>query len=112
MTILGGATYRASARFELKRLDELTPEQRQPFQELALDDDFYGLLFPRTAALTVKAVGRDVAALLATLASPSRLGTTALGADDVIDLVLDGVLEIEHGGAFVSGAGALAIVCA
>ena len=110
MTILE-ATYRASGRFELKRLDELTPEQRQPFQELALDDDFYGLLFPRTASLTVKAVGRDVAALLATLASPSRLGTTALGADDIIDLVLDGVLEIEHDGTFVSGADALAVVC-
>src|SRR6185436_4242467 len=89
------ATFRASERFALKRLDELTPEQRRPFEELTRDDDFYGLLVPRTAsAATVKSVGSDVAALLRALAAPARLGPAALDRDDVIDLVLDGVLEI------------------
>jgi len=106
------ATFRASERFALKRLDELTPEQRRPFEELTRDDDFYGLLVPRTAsAATVKSVGSDVAALLRALAAPARLGPAALDRDDVIDLVLDGVLEIEHGGGFVSGADAMPIVC-
>jgi hypothetical protein len=105
------ATYRTSARFELKRLDELTPEQRQPFDELARDAGFYGLLIPRTPSMTVKSVGADVAALLAALRTPSTLGRVPFDADDIVDFVLDGVLEIEHGGHFVSGAEALPIVC-
>jgi hypothetical protein len=105
------ATYRTSARFELKRLDELTPEQRQPFDELARDAGFYGLLIPHAASMTVKSVGPDVAALLAALRTPSPLGPVPFDADDIVDFVLDGVLEIEHDGRFVSGAEALPVVC-
>src|SRR4051794_23439865 len=106
------ATFRTAARFELKRLDELAPEQRQPFEELARDDDFYGLLIPRSAsAATVKSVGRDVAALLRAHATPARLNGTALDRDEIIDLVLDGILEVEEGGEFVAGADALPALC-
>ncbi len=100
--------FRASARFALKRLDDLPPEQRKPFEELTRDEDFYGLLVPQSRpAATIKAVGREVAALFRGLASPAPLEVT----DDVIDLVLDGVLEVTDNGHFVCGADALPILC-
>src|SRR5262245_55833243 len=100
--------FRASAHFELKRLDELPLEQRKPFEELTRDADFYGLLVPHSRpAATIKAVGRDMAALFRTLASPGPVYVT----DAVIDLVLDGVLEVRDDGHFVCGADALPILC-
>jgi len=106
------ARFRANARFELKRLDELSPEQRQPFDELTRDADFYGLLIPRSpAAANIKSVSGELAALLNTLVTPSCLEGTTLERDDVVDLVLDGVLEIEDDGDFVCGADDLPIVC-
>ena len=99
---------RTSPRFELKRLDELSPEQRAPFEELTRDDAFYGLLIPRPPATgTIKAVDRETAAMLTALATPSPVEELA---GDVVDLVLDGVLEIEHDGDFVCGADALPIL--
>ena len=101
-------TIRTSSRFELKQLAELTPEQREPFRELEADQDFFGLLVPRGgAAMNIKSVGHDTAALLRRLSQPSPLDAD----DDVIDLVLDGVLEIESDGDFLSGADALAVLC-
>src|SRR5262249_54485928 len=100
--------FRASAQFELKRLDDLSPEQRKPFEELTRDADFYGLLVPQSRpAATIKAVGRDVAVLFRGLSSPAPLDVT----DDIIDLVLDGVLEVRDDGHFVCGADALPILC-
>jgi hypothetical protein len=92
----------------LKRLDELTPEQRKPFDELTRDATFYGLLVPRaSSAATIKSVDTELASLLRGLETPSSIDAD----DDIIDLVLDGVLEVEDGGEFVSGADALPIVC-
>src|SRR5690242_5930202 len=80
------ARFRASARFELKQLAELTAEQREPLRELESDPSFFGLLVPRdTAGANVKAVGGETAALLRRLAAPAPLAVD----DDVIDLVLD-----------------------
>src|SRR5436305_8860034 len=101
-------TIRTSARFELKQLADLSPEQREPFRELEADQDFFGLLVPRGgAAMNIKSVGHDTAALLRRLSHPSALDAD----DDVIDLVLDGVLEIESDGGFLSGADALPVLC-
>lgn len=103
--------FRSTALLELKRLDELTPEQKEPFVELEADEDFYGLLIPRPGvALNVKSVGAQTAALFRDLAAPARIAPEVLADDeyrnDLIDLVLDSVLEIESGDAFVSGADA------
>ncbi len=95
---------RASPRFELRRLDELTPEQRAPFAELESKDGFYGLLVPRPPfEANVKSIAADGAALFRSLASPGSIPVD----DEVIDLVLDGVLEVAHGDDFHWGAGAL-----
>jgi hypothetical protein len=105
------ARFRSSPRFALKRLDELPPAQRQPFEELTHDAGFYGLLVPRPpSSATIKSVGHEIAALLLALASPAPLDGLCVDRDDVVDLVLDGILEIEHEGDFVCGADALPLV--
>jgi hypothetical protein len=95
---------RASPRFDLRRLDELTSEQRAPFAELEQNDGFYGLLVPRPPfEANVKSIAADGAALFRSLASPGAVSID----DEVIDLVLDGVLEVAHDDGFHWGAGAL-----
>jgi len=94
---------------ELKQLAELSAEQREPLLELESDPDFYGLFIPAPPlTMNLQAVARQTADLFRTLASPSTLDAAiAAGA---IDLVLDGILEIESGAGFVSGADALTLL--
>jgi hypothetical protein len=113
---LSDLRFRTSRSIELKLLGELAPEQRQPFLDLESDPDFFGLLIAKPPlSMNLKSVARQTAALIQSLAAPSRLEAALLVDDDsladVVDLVLDGILEIENGGHFVSGADALAIVC-
>jgi hypothetical protein len=107
--------FRSSPELDLKRLEELPPEQQNAFGELRRDADFYGLLVPRAAgSASIKSVGSQTAGLFRSLAAPARLDASLLDdasyRDDIVDLVLDGVLEIEIGGAFCSGADAFRIV--
>jgi hypothetical protein len=99
--------FRATPTLALRRLDELPEEHRAALRELQEDADFYGVLVPLDAAATLKSVARETAELFLSLATPAHLDNVDDDRDDdTIDLVLDGVLEIEHGGAFVSGADA------
>ncbi|MCU1348547.1 MAG: hypothetical protein JWO56_1577 [Acidobacteria bacterium] len=111
--------FRASPHVELKQLAELAPEQREPFRELESDVDFYGLFVPRPPlTMNLKSVARQTAELFRTLSTPSHLDAALLADDedrgDVIDLVLDGILEIESptgsDTTFVSGADALPLL--
>ncbi|HEY6136170.1 MAG TPA: hypothetical protein VI670_00230 [Thermoanaerobaculia bacterium] len=101
--------YRASPHIELKRLRDLSAEQREAFLELKDDPDFYGLFIPRPPLLTnLKSVSRQTATLFRKLAKPSPL--TARAAAGAVDLVLDGILEVEGHGGFVFGADALPLL--
>ena len=100
---------RSSGAFELRRLSDLSPDQAKAFAELERDADFHGLLVPRTpATASIKSVGSQAASLFRSLAEPAPLAIDADDAwrADVIDLVLDGVLEIEDDRGFVCGADA------
>jgi hypothetical protein len=108
--------FRSSPFIDLRQLADLAPEQREPFLELESDASFYGLFVPRPPlTMNIKSVARQTAELFRSLSTPSHIDTTLLEDDesrnDVVDLVLDGVLEIERDGDFVSGADALAFVC-
>ena len=92
--------FRATPSLALRRLDELPMEQQAALRELQEDANFYGVLVPLDAAATLKSVPRETAELFRSLATPSPLDAVD---DDTIDLVLDGVLEIEQDGTFVSG---------
>jgi hypothetical protein len=115
MPSLDQIRFRSSPHVELKQLADLPSEQREPFLELESDPDFYGLFIPRPPlTMNLKAVARQTAELFRTLAEPSHLDSAQLAdehhAADVVDLVLDGILEIESGDGFVCGADALALL--
>ncbi len=106
---------RANRAFELVLFDRLPVAERQALAGLARDPEHYGVLRPRPASgLGLKAVDRETALLLLTLARPGplpayvrdRLGEAGAAAM-VARLVADGVLEVEREpGRFVSGAAA------
>jgi hypothetical protein len=107
--------FRSSRALELKRIHELPREQQTALAELQRDGDFYGVLVPRIpGSAGLKSVGRAAAELMLSVAEPSTLDPAQLADDawreDVIDLVLDGILEIEHEGRFVYGADAFSIL--
>ena len=110
MIDLRTATFRASPAYELVVADRLSPAERDQLAVLDPDPELYGLLRPRDdAALDPRAVSRDTALLFLTLQAPGRLPAfaeqVAEGSLDsaIANLVLDGVLEVEHRREFVSG---------
>jgi hypothetical protein len=108
MPTLEKIRFRSNPLVELKRLDSLPEEQREPFRELEADPDFYGLFVARPPlVMTIKTAPWQTAALFQSLAAPARVDGAL--AESLVDLVLDGVLEIEGDDGFVSGADALAL---
>jgi hypothetical protein len=111
-----GRVFRANPVYELALWDRLAPGERAALERLRDDPDFYGILRPREAGsgLGVKSVDRETALLFLTLREPGGLPSyvrSVLGeaaGRTVARLVADGILEIEEGGAFVSGPAAFA----
>jgi len=108
MPALHELRFRSNPHVELKRLEDLAPQQREPFRELERDPDFYGLFVAKPPlAMNVQSVARQTAELFHSLRTPAGVAID----DDMIDLVLDGILEIESNDGFISGADALTLVC-
>lgn len=110
--------FRSSDTYQLVLADRLSAAERKALGELVDEPSMYGILRPAPGTPgttgTVKTVDTDTALLLLTLreAGPlpafvRRSGEPSVVAERITDLVLDGVLEIEHRGAFRSGAAAL-----
>lgn len=111
MSSLHEIRLRSSRCVELKRLGDLAAADRERFLELESDPDFYGLFVPRPPlTMNLKSVARQTAELFQALATPAPLGQEQ-PIDDVIDLVLDGILEMESADGFVCGADALPLLC-
>jgi hypothetical protein len=112
-----GRVFRASPLYELVPFERLTAAERQSLAAIAAEIEeeagAYGLLRPRTAAsgLGVKSADRDTALLFLTLREPLpayvRRAFGDAGLRAVARLVADGVLEVDGGDGFVSGAAAL-----
>ena len=107
------ATFRANPNYELVLFDRLPPEQREMLGRLRNAPDFYGVLLARGAPdLGIKSVCRETALLYLTLREPGPLPAyvrATLGErcnQEIAQLVLDGVLEIQRDGAFVTRADA------
>lgn len=117
MPCLNEIRFRSSPFIDLKQLGDLSAEDQEKFRDLQKDPDFYGLFLPKPPlTINLKAVARQTAELFQSLSSPARLHDAILddreSAADVVDLVLDGILEIESGDGFISGADALPMLCA
>jgi hypothetical protein len=109
---------RANPAFELVLFDRLSEGERRLLAGLARDPDHYGVLRPRHGSgLGIKAVDRETALLVLTLARPGPLPAyvrARLGDQEaqraLVRLVADGVLEIEQEeGRFVSGPAAIGL---
>ena len=114
MGILQRARLRANPGYELVLLDRLGDAEQELVGEI--DEEVYGVLRPKDGArLEARTVSADTALLFLTLAESGPLPSyvrARLAAPDLEEaigqLVLDGVLELEHEGGFVGGAGAAA----
>ena len=116
-TLLSEHVFRTGRSFDLVSVAELPADQREALARVPEGARAEAVLLPRRGAPgTIKVIGRDLAALLAGLAEPSRLpdalrhGADAAQLREIEKLVLDGALEIEVDGVFVSGPAAAAIL--
>src|SRR5436305_14600452 len=111
------ASFRANPDYELVLFDRLPSDEQEVLRDLEKDRDFYGILRPRhQPGLSIKSVCQETALLFLTLQTPGRLPTyvqTRFGEQcnqAVAELVLDGVLEVESSGTFVSGSHAYDLI--
>ncbi len=97
--------FRRSSDYRMVPLTALTGEQASAYGSLGQDPSIFGILLPEGPGATVKAVDRDVALLWLTLSEAGPL--PPLPADtppgDIGRLVVDGILEVEAAGTFVTG---------
>lgn len=108
------AAFRANPDYEIILFDRLTSENKHMLGSLQDDPDLYGILYPRPTCshLSIKSVCRETALLFFTLQQPGKLPAYLVeihgtGANEAIArLVLDGILEIDWHGVFVSGSAA------
>jgi hypothetical protein len=104
------ATFRANPAYQLVLFDRLAADQQEFLRDLTKDPDFYGVLLPLEGSRQrTKSACQSTALLLLTLAQPGKLPAyihTSLGVaanQAIAEMVLDGVLEMELDGRFVSG---------
>ena len=108
--LLVDRTFRANPGYRLTLFDRLPFEQQQVLAGLKEDPDLYGLLTAHNGSLRSKAVSQQTALLFLSLHDPGRLPFYVLdhAAPDlegsIAQLVSDGVLEVQVGDSFVSGA--------
>ena len=108
-------TFRLSTKHQVVLFDRLPPAQQARLAPLRRDPEFYGVVVLRgeLAPSAMIAASRDVALLLLTLQEPGPLPAYVADRrnpeiDRAIEqLILDGILEIESDGRFVSGPSAL-----
>ena len=117
MSVMDGA-FRANPGYELLAFDHLPPEERELFSALQDDPSLYGVLRPREGTgLPVKSACLLTSQLFTALKHPSALpGFITAGSDpeinlQIVQLVLDGVLQILHRGELLYGPRAFSAVC-
>jgi hypothetical protein len=116
---LATSRLRASSAFMLVGFDQLEPAEQERLAALREARDFFGILKPVNPLLPAKSVSRDAALLFLTLQRAQRIPAliaSIFGKDGdltpLVGLLADGVLEVEHDGAFVSGRAAMALFSA
>lgn len=105
--------FRLNPAFMIKPVDELTEKQKMSFRRILSGKNVHSLLHaPREAKLSVKALNRELTEFLEYLRAPRRLTDLPERFSEdperemrqlIVQLVLDGVLEIRSNGDFISG---------
>jgi hypothetical protein len=104
------SNFRSNPECDLVLFERLKPSQKKMLQDLQIDANFYGVLVAKDESnLVSKAIDRDTALLYFTLQKPGVLPQYVKEmpnrqiTEDIARLVLDGILEIELNGKFISG---------
>ncbi len=110
MTPLIQKRFRANPGYELLLQEQLVDRHAAPLPIPPRDEPLYGYLRPKPSSqLTCRAISPDTALLFLTLQRdgpvPDYFRSLFGGRTDncLLRLVFDGILEVEHEGAFVSG---------
>jgi len=113
--LIARAVFRSSPSRELVLLDRLPRHDRNALGAIAEQPEIFGVLRSlRPGENRWLAVTRDTALLLFALREPGRLPAYVTNASDprwpreIVQLVMDGALEVEIGGEFLSGSSAVA----
>ncbi len=108
------ARFRASTRYGWTPYGALDQGARELLSGLRAETGLAGLLTPAVPGVAIRGLDAESAGLWSALSEPGPLPepVVALGGDGVAvaRMVLDGVLEVEHEGRFVSGADAFPAV--
>jgi hypothetical protein len=111
-------TFCANPSYELLPFNRLPSDQQELFAALKGDPDFYGILRPREGdALPVKSACKDTALLFMSLQQAGSLPSFVCSENseainrEIVELVLDGVLQILHAGELVHGPAGFDAVC-
>jgi len=109
--------FRLNPILSITPVEELSETQRRKFRRIISRKEVYGFLHaPPEARLTVKALNRKLADFLTAFRTPmkitdySRTFLEEAGEEKrqfIVQLVLDSVLEVRHGDAFISGVDAV-----
>ena len=96
--------FQVNPAFELIEHGNLPPPQKKVLGVLAEDPDQFGLLVSKELpALGVLAIDRASASLFESLQKPGRLPSENRDPGEIARLVLDGILEVEWMGQYVTG---------
>lgn len=96
--------FRVNPAFELIEHGKLSPDQQHSLEGLAQDPEHFGLLLSRDVPeLGVLVVNHDSALLFSGLQQPGHLPDHICDPIEVAGLVLDGILEVEWNGRYVTG---------
>jgi hypothetical protein len=109
--------FRLNPIFKIALIEDLTEAQKTSFRRVLSGKRVHSLLHaPREANLTVKALNQPLAELLESLRVPTRIADLPARLREesdremqqlVVQLVLDGVLEVQLNGCYLSGLEAL-----
>ncbi|WP_342719866.1 hypothetical protein AAG068_27910 (plasmid) [Bacillus paramycoides] len=105
--------FRSNPNYGIAMLDQLPFQIKQLFTHLENDENHYAILYPfYSFQLEIKSICKNTALLFYTLQQPGILPSSfkALFGENSLELiakmVLDGILEIQNNGSFISGTAA------
>ncbi len=101
-------SYRLAPGWEVVRCELLSPDELAEHPSLFQDRTVFGVLRRVGGGGPVEAVGRELALLLLSLGQPGPLPrwSDQLSPGEVRRLILDGIVEVDRGDGFLSGAAA------
>lgn len=101
--------FRSNPNYRVALLEQLPPQIKQSFPHLENDKNHYAILYPLNSQLGLKSICKNTALLFYSLQQPSLLPSSLKLMfrgnlpEFIAKMVLDGILEVQNNGPFISG---------